>query len=261
MTDCPIYGKFYQTFRPILLFKMASPLQRSPNYSGESDDSEEDVNVRRQFLDGESEKPLNCYLIGIDLFNFKSYSGHHIIGPFTNVTAIIGPNGSGKSNLMEAISFSLCMKSDKLRAKNIGSLVSTHDEGETSSAESQSAKDTRVKAYVKLIFVPRNKKGDCTEEDRTTVERRILQDNSCEYAIDGIVCPSQGPYMQFLTRLGLNARNKIFLLFQGTVDSLVTKNSTAFTKIIEELSGSTQFVKSYDKLKVCQRLCTRTCAG
>ena len=32
----------------------------------------------------------------LELANFKSYSGHHVIGPFSDFTAVIGPNGAGK---------------------------------------------------------------------------------------------------------------------------------------------------------------------
>lgn len=35
------------------------------------------------------------YLKELEIENFKSYKGKHIIGPFKNFTAIIGPNGSG----------------------------------------------------------------------------------------------------------------------------------------------------------------------
>lgn len=31
----------------------------------------------------------------LEVENFKSYGGKHVIGPFRSFTAIIGPNGSG----------------------------------------------------------------------------------------------------------------------------------------------------------------------
>lgn len=34
-------------------------------------------------------------LFSLEVENFKSYKGKHVIGPFANFTAIIGPNGSG----------------------------------------------------------------------------------------------------------------------------------------------------------------------
>ena len=31
----------------------------------------------------------------VELENFKSYRGRHVVGPFKDFTAVIGPNGSG----------------------------------------------------------------------------------------------------------------------------------------------------------------------
>ena len=62
-------------------------------------------------------------LIRIELQDFKSYRGHHVIGPFKHFTSIIGPNGAGKSNLMDAISFVLGIKSAQLRSSQLRDLV------------------------------------------------------------------------------------------------------------------------------------------
>ena len=62
-------------------------------------------------------------LVRIELCDFKSYRGHHVIGPFTPFTSIIGPNGAGKSNLMDAISFVLGIKSAQLRSSQLKDLV------------------------------------------------------------------------------------------------------------------------------------------
>lgn len=35
-------------------------------------------------------------LVSIELTNFKSFEGHHIIGPYLGFTAVVGPNGGGK---------------------------------------------------------------------------------------------------------------------------------------------------------------------
>lgn len=89
----------------------------------------------------------------IEVENFKSYRNVHTI-PFTQFTSVIGPNGSGifsspcyilplyisalhykhhvcqsfspfsgKSNLMDAISFVLGMKTQRLRSSNLRELV------------------------------------------------------------------------------------------------------------------------------------------
>lgn len=36
-------------------------------------------------------------LLRIEIENFKSYRGRHVIGPFEQFTCIIGPNGAGIS--------------------------------------------------------------------------------------------------------------------------------------------------------------------
>ena len=43
------------------------------------------------------------YISRLEVENFKSYKGKHVIGPFSRFTAVVGPNGSGKSNIMDAI--------------------------------------------------------------------------------------------------------------------------------------------------------------
>ena len=53
----------------------------------------------------------------LEVYNFKSYAGKQVIGPFKDFTCVIGPNGSGKSNLMDAISFVLGVSSRHLRGK------------------------------------------------------------------------------------------------------------------------------------------------
>lgn len=35
-------------------------------------------------------------VLRIELENFKSYKGRHVIGPFEQFTCIIGPNGAGR---------------------------------------------------------------------------------------------------------------------------------------------------------------------
>lgn len=41
----------------------------------------------------------------IELENFKSFRGKHIVGPFREMTSVIGPNGCGKSNIVDSLTF------------------------------------------------------------------------------------------------------------------------------------------------------------
>lgn len=72
-------------------------------------------------------------LVSIELFNFKSFEGHHVVGPFTSFTGIVGPNGGGtliikvifigKSNIFDAISFCLLMKQIAGKHKHMIELI------------------------------------------------------------------------------------------------------------------------------------------
>lgn len=175
----------------------------------------------------------SAHLQAIEVFNFKSYQGKHVIGPMTELTAIMGPNGSGKSNLMDAISFALVIKSNKLRAKNVSNLVNN----------SSTPNGDFVLAYVKLVFKLK------PQLKNLSLQRNICKDNSTEYLMDDTKI-SKDQYVRILNQFGFNVKNKIFLIFQGTIDKLITKNPKDFTTILEELSGSVEYKDSYDQLKV-----------
>ncbi|KAH9644947.1 hypothetical protein HF086_010155 [Spodoptera exigua] len=66
---------------------------------------------------------MPAFLKYIDMENFKSYRGHHRIGPLKSFTAVVGPNGSGKSNFMDAVSFVMGEKTSLLRVKRLSDLI------------------------------------------------------------------------------------------------------------------------------------------
>ena len=68
----------------------------------------------------------------LEVFNFKSYAGRQIIGPFVDFTAVIGPNGAGKSNMMDATAFVVGLSSKDLRGKQLKDLIyrNTTDKGD-----------------------------------------------------------------------------------------------------------------------------------
>uniref|UniRef100_A0A0M3IVL4 SMC_N domain-containing protein n=1 Tax=Ascaris lumbricoides TaxID=6252 RepID=A0A0M3IVL4_ASCLU len=80
----------------------------------------------------------------IEVENFKSYYGKHVLGPFhhyyfyfklkccsgielyevlQNLSAIIGPNGSGKSNVIDSLLFVFGYRASKIRSKKISVLI------------------------------------------------------------------------------------------------------------------------------------------
>lgn len=187
-----------------------------------------------------TESTQEYFLLGFEMFNFKSYSGYHTVGPFTEFTSIVGPNGSGKSNLMDAISFALAIKTDKMRATNLASLVSNDPMSPPSSMDG----DDTCLAFVKLVFKP---KDDASP--KISIKRSIVKGASSKYYIDDQPV-SRDDYYKYLLTLGFNVVNKIFLIFQNTINALLTKNPKDFTQILEEVSGSHQYKSEYDRLKV-----------
>lgn len=61
--------------------------------------------------------------MSIELQNFKSFEGHHVIGPFLNLTAVVGPNGGGKSNILDAIAFVLLLRHISKKHKHLKELI------------------------------------------------------------------------------------------------------------------------------------------
>lgn len=69
------------------------------------------------------QQPANLSLISIELMNFKSFEGHHVVGPFLDFTAVVGPNGGGKSNIIDAIAFTLMLRHISKKHKHLKELV------------------------------------------------------------------------------------------------------------------------------------------
>ena len=60
----------------------------------------------------------------IEVYNFKSYAGKKIIGPFhKRFTAVVGPNGSGKSNTIESLLFIFGKRATWMRLKKLKELI------------------------------------------------------------------------------------------------------------------------------------------
>ena len=91
----------------------------------------------------------------LEVDNFKSYKGLHIVGPFKQFQAIIGPNGAGKSNLMDAISFVLGLRSNQLRGTHLRDLIH-RDSQRPSAAASESSEPKKKK--------PKSKKNKKTKK-------------------------------------------------------------------------------------------------
>ncbi|KAG7628504.1 SMCs flexible hinge [Arabidopsis thaliana x Arabidopsis arenosa] len=172
-------------------------------------------------------------ILQLEMENFKSYKGHQLVGPFKDFTAIIGPNGSGKSNLMDAISFVLGVRTGQLRGSQLKDLIYAFDDRD---------KEQRGrKAFVRLVY-----QMDDGVELRFT--RSITSAGGSEYRIDNRVV-NLDEYNGKLRSLGILVKARNFLVFQGDVESIASKNPKELTGLLEEISGSEELKKEYEQLE------------
>ncbi|VDM55213.1 unnamed protein product [Angiostrongylus costaricensis] len=189
----------------------------------------------------------------LEIENFKSYRGKHIVGPFKNFTAIIGPNGSGKSNLMDAICFALGEKEAKLRVKKLGDLIHGAPLG----------KQVSESCSVTLNY-----------KDADGRQRRFSRSATyaiSEYRVDGQIVSVQ-QYNREIESVQIFIRAKNFLVYQvrdlyapvfssdhsfasylisrsGQIEAIAMKSPKQRAALIEEISRSGELREEYDRLK------------
>jgi structural maintenance of chromosome 1 len=198
-------------------------------------------------------------LIRLELYNFKSYKGHHIL-LFGDAyfTSIIGPNGSGKSNSMDAISFVLGIKSSHLRSTNLKDLVyrgrvlrksnvngsaqtngvNGHDEAELNGTQERNDPKS---AWVMAVY-----EDDAGQEQH--FKRTITSQGASEYRINDRVVTAQD-YNESLEEENILIKARNFLVFQGDVEAIATQKPQDLTRLIEQVSGSIEHKAEYDSLK------------
>lgn len=179
-------------------------------------------------------RPVSGKIVRLELDNFKSYKGHQIIGPFYDFTAIIGPNGAGKSNLMDAISFVLGVRTGQLRGGKLADLVYAFDDRER--------EQPGRRAHVMLVY----QLPDGTEIEFT---RAITTAGGSEYRIGKRVV-NWDDYNGKLRSLGILVKARNFLVFQGDVESIASKNPKELTALIEQISGSEEYKRQYEEMEV-----------
>ncbi|KAL2759238.1 hypothetical protein ACRALDRAFT_1062253 [Sodiomyces alcalophilus JCM 7366] len=201
-------------------------------------------------------------LIRLELFNFKSYKGHHmLLFGDSYFTSVIGPNGSGKSNSMDAISFVLGIKSSHLRSAHLKDLVyrgrvlktsRINDDGsaeapkvdsqlgEHESTAGASWNDPKT-AWVMAVY-----EDDAGDEQRW--KRSITSQGSSEYRINNRVVTAQ-QYNEALEAENILIKARNFLVFQGDVEAIAAQSPQDLTRLIEQISGSLEFKAEYERLQ------------
>ncbi|RDW84530.1 hypothetical protein BP6252_02120 [Coleophoma cylindrospora] len=202
-------------------------------------------------------------LIRLELFNFKSYKGHHtLLFGDAYFTSIIGPNGSGKSNSMDAISFVLGIKSSHLRSAHLrdlvyrgrvlktskinddGSAAAPAANGDASDGEGQSQRAARndpKSAWVMAVY-----EDDAGDEQKW--KRTITNQGASEYRINDRVVTAQ-QYNEALEAENILIKARNFLVFQGDVEAIASQSPKDLTRLIEQISGSLEYKAEYERLQ------------
>ncbi|KAJ2901308.1 hypothetical protein MKZ38_001975 [Zalerion maritima] len=197
-------------------------------------------------------------LIRLELFNFKSYKGHHtLLFGDSYFTSIIGPNGSGKSNSMDAISFVLGIKSSHLRSAQMRDLVyrgrvlktsKINDDGSAVDAAANGTGDASQKSRgdPKTAWVMAVYEDDAGDEQKW--KRSITNSGASEYRInDRVVTAQQYNDALEMENILIKARN--FLVFQGDVEAIAAQSPQDLTRLVEQISGSLEYKAEYERLQ------------
>lgn len=215
----------------------------------------------------------------MELFNFKSYRGHHtLLFGDSYFTSIIGPNGSGKSNSMDAISFVLGIKSSHLRSAHLRDLVyrgrvlrksrvngdgsatalvenglangdaqqGEGDEVDVDGGVSQATGTQMERNDPKTASVMAVYEDDAGEEQRW--KRSITAQGASEYRINNRVVTAQ-QYNQALEAENILIKARNFLVFQGDVEAIASQSPKDLTRLIEQISGSLDCKAEYERLR------------
>ncbi|CAG9942140.1 unnamed protein product [Clonostachys rosea f. rosea IK726] len=199
-------------------------------------------------------------LIRLELFNFKSYKGHHtLLFGDSYFTSIIGPNGSGKSNSMDAISFVLGIKSSHLRSAHLKDLVyrgrvlktsKINDDGSANTDNqangSANGDDKASRGDPKTAWVMAVYEDEAGEEQRW--KRSITNQGASEYRINDRVVTAQ-QYNEGLEKENILIKARNFLVFQGDVEAIASQSPQDLTRLVEQISGSLEYKTEYERLQ------------
>lgn len=208
----------------------------------------------------------------LEIENFKSFYGRHVLGPLGNCVAIAGPNGAGKSNVIDAIAFALGVNAGQLRCTrlldllNVPRLLETAADGNSSAVEEEidgediarggskagavttvalhfvAAASTPVPADVRLVRPTMSFRRSLTREGAefffinektvTLAEYRDSLQRECSCSLDTL---------------------QAMLIFQGQIDAVAIKTPQELARLFEEVSGSAVYAGRYDAAQVAMR--------
>ncbi|CCG82948.1 putative Cohesin complex subunit [Taphrina deformans PYCC 5710] len=137
---------------------------------------------------------------------------------------------------MDAISFVLGIKSSHLRSSHLRDLV--HRGAETTTEQAATT------AWVMAIY--QDSQGTDTRFKRT-----ITATGSSEFRINESVVSAQ-KYNAVLESHNILIKARNFLVFQGDVEAIASQSPKDLTKLVEQISGSIEYVNQYEQLRAEQ---------
>ncbi|CAK8682655.1 unnamed protein product [Clavelina lepadiformis] len=181
-------------------------------------------------------------------YNFKSYSGRQVLGPFhKSFTAIIGPNGSGKSNIIDSMLFVFGYRANKIRSKKISVLI--HD-----SEKKEKAGSCTVEVHFEKI-TDLEDGGYCTVPNSTfSISRKAFRDNSSQYFINDKKSAFKDVAV-LLQENGVDLNHNRFLILQGEVEQIAlmkpksqTESGSGMLEFLEDIIGTSRYKDAIEKL-------------
>ena len=163
-------------------------------------------------------------VLRIEIEDFKSYRGRHIIGPFEQFTCIIGPNGAGsvfewdmsilgKSNLMDAISFVLAISTKYLRSQNLQELVYHNEE------TNQGGRTCSVSLFYKTDESDHERNKETDPDQEIEFFRRVNANGSSQFKINGRQITSEN-YIKKLAEFNILVNCRNFIVYPGEVQNI-----------------------------------------
>uniref|UniRef100_A0A8C6Y5Y0 Structural maintenance of chromosomes 1B n=1 Tax=Naja naja TaxID=35670 RepID=A0A8C6Y5Y0_NAJNA len=135
-----------------------------------------------------------------------------------------------KSNVMDALSFVMGEKISNLRVKHIQELIHGAHVGKPVSSSGR----------VTMVYVEEN-----GEEKKFS---RMIRGSRSEFLINDTAV-SHSMYTKALAEIGIIARAKNCLIFQGEVEAIATKNPKERTQLFEQISTSGELAAEYEEKK------------
>lgn len=134
---------------------------------------------------------------------------------------------------MDAISFVLGVRTGQLRGAQLKDLIYAFDDRE---------KEQRGRrAFVRLVY-------QLATGAEIQFTRGITTAGASEYRIDGKAV-NWDEYNTKLKSLDILVKARNFLVFQGDVESIASKNPKELSALLEQISGSEDFKRRYDELE------------